>query len=102
MWIPSTKKLFGLPACKHKVTNELVSASKFGEIYAYNDTTMGIIVYSTKVANKVRKVLNMGTFDAIDKHDEDLIFASVDKVKDVSKALGIKNNRVSMAKRLNE
>lgn len=101
MWKPSTLKLFGLPACKHTVTGELTSASKYGEIYAYNDTTIGIIVYSTNIANKVRKMLNMGKFEAVNKYDEDLLFAPVDKVNKIAKLLGIKNNRKSMAKRLN-
>lgn len=101
MWKPTTIRLFGQLACKHTATGELSIASKYGEIYAYNDSVIGIIVYSPYIANKVRKMLNKGKFQHNNKYDEDLLFAPADMIKDISKVLSVKRNRKSMAKYLN-
>ena len=45
-WVITDQKLFDLPSLRHTVTNELCVFAPQGELWAYNDSTMSVMINS--------------------------------------------------------
>jgi hypothetical protein len=56
-WKATSKKVHGLKTIQHKVTGELSSLGKYGEIYEFGDGTFRALVTNAKVANRLCKYL---------------------------------------------
>jgi hypothetical protein len=101
-WKPTSLKLFNkVLACKNSETNELASASKYGEIYEFSGSLVGCIVRSPIAAKRVAKLANNANFEPIKAGEEALFKLPLEKLDQLVKSLKIKKNRSSMAKVLN-
>ena len=69
-WYSPTEpeRLLGYKAIKHRITRELCLFCKYGEVWQHSPTSYSFLITSTKIANKIARLLNTPrTTDALDE-----------------------------------